>query len=101
MSVTLAVKHATFSGDEVDSELQSVAIEYKNDVTGNRGVAYITRDGTHRLKGEESSEFLAQLATHRVEYLEKAKDEFSWPTVKKTVKSFDKDGYTTSITEYY
>ena len=101
MSITVKLEQATFEDDVSTANLTSVALSYKDSASGKRGRAFFQRDGSHRLKGPEIAPFLVKLAEHRVTFREIAKDEYTWPTVRKTLKNYDKDGYVTTITEYY
>ena len=101
MAIQVTIDHAVFDGDTSSAELQHIALSYHDDVDLKRGRVFIKRDGSNRLKGQETSNFLAQLNLDRAAFVEKIKSELTLPTPVRIDKTRDFNGLVTSIVEYY
>ena len=101
MAIQVTIDHAVFDGEDATSELQHIALSYHDDVEGKRGRLYVKRDGSNRFKGEETSNFLAQVNLDRAAFVEKLKNQLTLPTPVRIERTRDVNGLATSYVEYY
>ena len=101
MAIEVKIDHAVFDGDTSSAELMSLALSYFDNVDLKRSRVFLSRNGDNRFKGEETSNFLGQLALDRQAFLEKLRSELTLPAPTSVRKTRDVNGLVTSVVEYY
>ena len=101
MAIQVTIDHAVFDSDDATANLQHIALSYEDDVELKRGRVFIKRDGSNRLKGQETSNFLAQLNIDRPAFVEKLRNQLTLPTPVRIERTRDVNGLVTSVVEYY